>query len=341
MAKRLSRLGDDNFTLAGVTEAASPPFSDPEARKQLTAWFRLYMQLDGCAAADATVVAKCADIERFLEYFRRVTRSDDPDTWTRSLSEDFAKTLQRKKTSRTGRPLSPTTINRVLATLRTASRWIHRQRPFLAGPPMERIRDIDVDDPDWNGLKPIEVVRLKAAAEQLIHIQRRSNQTPYRNRAILLVLLHTGLRQSELRSLDLVQYDEKYFYRIRRKGRKETRKLLVAKPARGALADYFSCERGRDSGPVIQSKPGKRLSAQDLNAALRRIAAQANASLPSDEHISLSAHMCRHTALKAAADTKDIRLALAMSGHSSERYIWRYTQLSDEEHESAVEALYD
>jgi hypothetical protein len=51
--------------------------------------------------------------------------------------------------------------------------------------------------------------------------------------------------------------------------------------------------------------------------------------------------MCRHTALKAAADTKDIRLALAMSGHSSERYIWRYTQLSDEEHESAVEALYD
>ena len=111
-------------------------------------------------------------------------------------------------------------------------------------------------------------------------------------------------------------------------------------PARDALADYFAYERVCGHGPLIQSKNGRPLSSQDLNAALRKIAAQANATLPKSEHISLSAHMLRHTALKAAADTKDIRLALDMAGHTSERYIWRYTKMSDEERENAIESLY-
>lgn len=310
-------------------------------RDSLTAWFNVYMEVDGSANADNTVAAKQADIQRFVTFFQEVARSDHCDGWTRSISEHFVKRLVRQPSERTGRPLSPTTINRILATLCTASRWIHQQRRFLAGPPMDRIRDIEVDQPEWNGLTPLAVVRLKTAAEQLIQIQRRSNQTPYRNFAILMVLLHTGLRQSELRDLDIAQYQNKHFHRVKRKGRKVTRKLLVAKPAREAIAEYFDHERGHDPGPLIQSKNGKPLSAQDLNAALSKIAGQANATLPAEEQISISAHMLRHTALKTAADRKDIRLALDMAGHSSERYIWRYTQLSDAEREDAIESLYE
>ena len=42
--------------------------------------------------------------------------------------------------------------------------------------------------------------RLKSAAEQLIHINTRANQNPIRDQTILLVLLHTALRVSELLS---------------------------------------------------------------------------------------------------------------------------------------------
>ena len=228
-------------------------------RDSLTAWFNVYMEVDGSANADSTVAAKQSDIQRFLTFFQDVARSDHCDGWTRSISEHFVKRLIRQPSERTGQPLAPTTINRILATLRTASCWIHRQRRFLAGPPLDRIRDIEIDQPDWNGLTPLAVVRLKTAAEQLIQIQRRSNQTPYRNFAILVILLHTGLRQSELRDLCIEQYHDKHFHNVKRKGRKVTRKLLVAKPARDAIAEYFDCERGYAPGLFIQSKNGKPL----------------------------------------------------------------------------------
>ena len=47
-----------------------------------------------------------------------------------------------------------------------AAKWIHRQRPFLAGFPYQDVKDLKVDEPDWKGLSDVEVRRLKAAAEQ-------------------------------------------------------------------------------------------------------------------------------------------------------------------------------
>ena len=66
-----------------------------------------------------------------------------------------------------------------------------------------------MDEPEWKGLTDIEVTRLKAAAEQLIHLKRRRNQHPIQNHAIFHTLLRTGLRVSELLRLDLDQYEGK------------------------------------------------------------------------------------------------------------------------------------
>ena len=191
-------------------------------RNSLLAWFELYMKVDGNAGADKTVQGKTDDLRRFAQFFFDATGGDQIDQWTRSVSTDFIKQLTRVPSERTGRPLAPATINRNLATLRRASRWIHQQRPFLADWPMHRIKDIEEDDPEWQGFEPIAVTRLKAAAEQLIHLQRRSSQRPYRNYAILMVLLYTGLRQFELRGLDRRQFRDKHFFDIQRKGKKVT-----------------------------------------------------------------------------------------------------------------------
>lgn len=110
--------------------------------------------------------------------------------------------------------------------------------------------------------------------------------------------------------------------------------------ARDAIEEYFEHEWGRAYGPLFQTKNGKQLAAPNLDDALKAIAAQANSTLPKKGHIHLSAHMLRHTALRKAEE-KDIRYAMKLSGHSSSKYSWRYTEPGQGEFDDAVEELYD
>jgi hypothetical protein len=48
----------------------------------------------------------------------------------------------------------------------------------------------------------------------------------------------------------------------------------------------------------------------------------------------------RHTALRKAAEKEDIRYAMKLSGHTSSKYIWRYTEPSREQEEQALEDLF-
>ncbi|HUT61077.1 MAG TPA: tyrosine-type recombinase/integrase [Phycisphaerae bacterium] len=302
-------------------------------RDSLTAWLNLYMGLEAGANADNTIAAKTRDLRAFLGFFAEATGCDQADLWTRSITSDFLKTLQRDRRS-------PTTINRILATLRHCAAWIHRQRPFLAGNPMERITDIAVDDPEWKGLEDIEVTRLKAAAEQLIHLKRRRNQQPIRDYAIFHVLLRTGLRVSELLRLDLDQYQVKHLVNVKRKGRKVSRQVFLAADAREALDRYIEEVRGCEAGPLLRSRSGKRLARQNVDAALKAIANQANARFPNDQKIKLHAHVLRHTCLRKVAEKHGVQYAMELSGQSSERYIWRYVQPSSAQKEAALDDLF-
>jgi integrase/recombinase XerD len=303
-------------------------------RDTLVAWFELYMAIEAGPKDGNTFKAKKRDLQEFLDYLQTASGTDHPDQWTRSLTQGFLKHLHKD------RKLAPTSINRVLATLKHTASWIHQQRPFLAGNPCDRVQEITVEDPEWRGLEDLQVNRLKSAAEQLLHLNQRANQNPLRDYAVLLMLLHTALRVSELLALDLDQYRGKYLVNIKRKGKKVTRELLLAKPAREALDRYLEEVRGREPGPLLQSQSGGRLAPQNIDDVLKKIAAQANATLPEHEHIHLSAHMLRHTALRKAAEKEDIRYAMKLSGHTSSKYIWRYTEPSHQEQERALEDLF-
>ncbi len=320
-------------TTIAAKNAAPAEVVPPPDRTNLTAWFNLYMGLEAGANADNTIAAKTRDLAAFLDFFARATGCDQVDLWTRSITGDFVKALQKDKRS-------PTTINRTLATLRHCASWVQRQRPFLAGNPTERVADIAVDDPEWKGLSDIEVTRLKAAAEQLIHLKRRRNQQPTRDFAIFHVLLRTGLRVSELLRLDLDQYQGKHFVNVKRKGRKVTRRVFLAAEAREALDHYLNDVRGHEPGPLLHSRSGWRLARQNVDAALKAIANQANARFPDDQKIRLHAHVLRHTCLRKAAEKHGVQYAMELSGQSSERYIWRYVQPSSAEKEAALDDLF-
>jgi integrase/recombinase XerD len=288
-----------------------------------------------------TFKAKAGDLSRFMTYFRHVTGSDHPDQWTRSVSTAFVKHLLKTRSERTGKRLAPSTVNRALATLRNAARWVHRQRPFLAGFPMERVSDLQVPEPTWKRLTDIEVTRLKSAAQYLLDIDTRANQNARRDLAMLLVFLGTALRVSELISLDLEQYQGKHFTNVRRRGANVTDRVFVPQEAREAIDRYLKEVRKRQAGPLFQSKNGQRLAPQNVAEALGKIAAQANARRAKSEQIKLSPHVLRHTALRKMAEKKGIRFAQQMAGHASTKYIWRYVQPSADQMEEAIDELFD
>lgn len=124
-------------------------------RSSLTEWFNLYLGIEGRAGSDNTFQAKRRDLESFLEFLRETAGTDHPDQWTRSVTRDFLKHLEKKEKK------SATTINRMLATLSHSSKWIATQRPFLAGPPCDRIEQLELEDPEWKGLEDIEITRLE------------------------------------------------------------------------------------------------------------------------------------------------------------------------------------
>jgi len=170
-----------------------------------------------------------------------------PVDWTRSVTLGFVQWMENEGNQ--GRGYAPTSVNRTLATLRRAARWIQNRRPFMAGDPFERVSDLVVTVPAAKGLSALQRRRVLAAADKLCALQAQKNQQPRRKRALLVVLLETGMRISETLRLTLDQYDGKYFRNVKRKGKRRD-DVYVSPEARTALADYFEHER-RSDGQII------------------------------------------------------------------------------------------
>lgn len=310
-------------------------------RDSLIAWFNLYMTIEGGEPTSNTFKAKAADLTRFMEYFNETLMSDDPDQWTPGLTKRFVTKMLKTRTQQTKKKLAATTINRVLATLRTSAKWIHHHRAFKAGYPLQKISDIQTSEPDWKGLTDVQVTRMLAAGELLMASNTKTLQTAVRDYAMLQLLLGTALRVSEVVNLDLDQYEGKHLVRVQRKGNNITDKVLVPQDAREAIDYYLDEVRGDEQGELFLSKSGKPLAIQNVADALKRIAKQACAKLSDEDSFTLSPHVLRHTALRKMAEKKGIRFAQKMAGHASSKYIWRYIQPGSEEMEEAVEGLYD
>lgn len=224
------------------------------------------------------------------------------------------------------------TYYRRFTQLRRFFRWLSRRSgvpdPFVDLEPPGKPQQ----EADW--LTRREFSKLLDAANSPL---RRRPGLAERDRLVLLTLVSTGLRRSELLSLDWGDLDldgDQPSLLVRRgKGGKPRRQPLPP-----ALADEFrrqrTTHRPANADPVFCGLAGKRLTSTILATLIRRAAERSGVEK------SISAHTLRHTAATwLRQQTGDARLVAAYLGHADLSTVSRYAHVADSELHGAAAAL--
>ena len=333
-----------------------------EAPDGLSEWAGRYLELAVVGVRSGTVAEKAAlHLGRFVAFFEESYGHDrvsgvvrrDAQAWQRSLVDSG---------------LAPSTVNNHMASLSAFTTWVEAQAPrlFPAGDPAKGIRELRLPPLEPRALSGSQVRSLKNVCDRLERFHELKGREwkerdervghargrPARDRAIVFLLLSTGLRREELVTLDLGQVEPdrpeklRAARRVRVRGVKgkggTERNVFLSKDAREALAEYLESERPKDAGGASESgalflsaagTPARRgdgrLSVRAINFLLQRIGRwhDAEAADPSRKISPLRPHDLRHTfAYRLAAETnKDAYELERRLGHGSQRYIQRYT----------------
>lgn len=332
-----------------------------ETVESVAAWTSRYLTLAVVGVRSEEVADKIAlHLERFTTFYQEAYGHErirnilkrDVLAWQRALSDQG---------------LAPATVNNHLASLSGFTTWVHAQAPhlFAVGDPAKGISELGLPPLEPRTLSPEQVRSLKSVCDRLERFHQlrgrrwtktpeqlrvRATGRPLRDRAIVYVLLSTGLRREELINVDLDQVSpntpaeltrvrQGRITRVQGKGKTE-RTVFLSADARAALADYLERERPRDASEQAAalflsavSLPARssdgRLSPRAINLLLEQIGRWHDAELTdARRRISpLRPHDLRHTfafhlASVTGADAYELERRL---GHRSQRYIQRYT----------------
>lgn len=307
----------------------------------LSSWLSYYFSVHVNGAPEKTEQAKKKDISKFIQFFQMEVGHDSVDSWTPAVSKHFQKNLIKTISEKTGKPYKATSINRTMATIRHIGRWLHQQRPLLAGDPLAQVKDLQTDAPDWNGLTSRQLMRLKSACEQRIKSCTRKNQNPLMETALFYLLLGTGLRESEVVSLNIGQYRQKGMYDVmRHKSKRISQKIPLPQETREYLDQYLEQRDTQEDEPLFITRYATRLRTLDVYRICQRVLKQALAFLPEHEQFEFTPHMLRHTFLKKVTDKHGVHFAQELSGNVSIKEIFRYARPSEDEMQDSIEALF-
>ena len=317
---------------------------DPQT--SLMALAERYFRTQVAGQAEGAVDAKQRDLACFLTFYVQLYGHDDRREWYKAVTEAFLRALARgqvRRPSKRGEAkpqrLSQSTIARTYATVRHFARWIHTHvAAFPLGCPTDGVKAPEEEKPKWKGLSPLEQLRRLTAAQTLRACKSRGTAQGLRDHALLASLLGTGLRASELLAIDIAQYNQRGFMNVLRKGGHVQKFLPIQRQHRDVL-DAWLEQRGEAPGPLFPTRSGKRLDRTQAFLILQRIARQANAHLPPDQHLDVSPHVLRHTLLRKVANEKGVHYAMELSGHRSARYIWRYVKPDAQSLAEAIDEL--
>lgn len=334
--------GQNDKNLKFGVDKISHPLSVHFDTNSLTAWLSFYYQVHVKGAPLKTEQAKQNDLTKFLNFFQREVGHDQVDNWTPAVSKQFQRSLCNTVSEKTGKVYKATSINRTMATIRHVGRWLYQQRPLIAGDPLSGVKDLQTDAPEWNGLNSKQLMRLKAACEQRAKICTRKNQNALLETAVFYLLLGTGLRESELVSLNVYQYHSKGLHLVvRHKSKRTTNKIPLSQEAREHLDNYLKARTVEPDEPLFMNRAGNRVNTRNIYRICQRVLKQVLALLPEHEKFEFTPHKLRHTFLKKVTDKHGVHFAQEMSGNVSIKEIFRYAKPSQDEMQTTIEKLFE
>lgn len=298
------------------------------------------------AGTGHTARAKQLDTDRFLEFLRRYHGAAEIDSLSVAMW-DFSAT-QRFVDESLKAGEAPTTVSRRLATLKHMGRVLSERIPGFVNPAR------DVKPPRLHNLRPksvstneIEEIKEKAARNRA----EKSSFNRIRNETLLLLLLDTGLRAEEIRTLRIGQLDLQgleWIRQVRTKGRR-FRDVYVTTVMRTALKAYLEARTHElrrffpSLNPSTDAKLPLFISSYGASASNLQSFELSPKSVwriirGFSVDTKLHPHLLRHTyAVDLLDDSKDIRLVAQALGHSDVRITMRYTERSNEEVAAALE----
>ena len=331
------------------------------AGDSLAAWIESYFRFE-VTTSPGSQQAQRRDLGRFLAFMQLEEGRDDRVLWTHRLSRTFVDGLRGTLTPQGRRRYSDRTMARTIAHLKTFSKWVHKLRPFPLGDPMAKIRaaipgtGLETE----RALTRSEKRRLLDAADCLPVVggrskdrhryrselvserPRRKGYRPWRNRAIVSLLIGTGMRRAAVVTLDLHDVDlQKRTAAVREKGGYFHR-YQASREAIRAIEDYLEHERGGDADAYPDSpalflaaapsgRSAGRLQPWMVNWIWREVCliAGVEGRTPHSARHAMGRHIIEKTGNVAAVQRQ--------LGHKNAAYSLQYARITDAELQKVVD----
>ena len=278
--------------------------------------------------------------------------------------------------------MAPATVNNHLAHLSALFSWITVHAPaglLRHGDPTKKVALLRLPAPQVRALSGAQVRTVKNVLDRIEGFHQLGGRRhrggraapavhrharPLRDRAIVHLILGTGLRRAEVTGLDLDQLepaDPAELRRVKRarlngvrgKGR-TSRTVFLGRNARHAIAGYLESERPGDAdhrsealflaaSSISARRPGGRLSPRSVNTIVAGIGRLHDAETADRERQLgvLRPHDLRHTfgyRLSEASGHNRAELERRL-GHANDRYLRLYTNPPDDIAAGYVEDL--
>ena len=292
--------------------------------KQLKTQFLEYVEIERGRSLN-TVRNYDHYLTRFLDY----TKNDDPEKINDAMVREFRLWLNRQSTGNnraTGETLSKKTQNYYLIAIRAFLKYLTRQE--IKSMPAERIELAKVSQRELDLITHLELGRLLASP-------KGTDLKDLRDKAILELLFSTGLRVSELCSLnsDIDLHSDELS--IRGKGGK-IRVVFLSDEAKSAVKKYLAARKDMSDALFVQvgneiggKKDEKVKDTSGLTRrSIERIVKQH--AIKSGISKKVTPHVMRHMfATDLLGNGADLRSVQAILGHANIGTTQIYTHVTD------------
>ncbi len=251
--------------------------------------YRLSLQTEG--KSPATIKWYLPFLARFRDYLDQMAFPTRADLIERRHARAFVAYLQSEaKVPQTGAPLSPATVQGYVRAIKAFFSWLEREE-YLAANPLRQLPTPRIPIKVINTFTPEDIAAL-------MEVARNSDGPPYRNLALLLLPLDTGLRVSELVGIEMPHVDLAggWIKIVRAKGSRE-RLVPIGSVVQRLLSRYIHSGRpqplSQKADQLFLNSWGTPLTKNGVQQMLRRWGRRAGLT-----GVRCSPHTFRHTFAK-------------------------------------------